>query len=126
MITINYKKSYKDCVKFYLRLLSLLDNKSVLTEAEATVLVEFLCLPEKFKYMRFSLVAKKKVAESLGLSAVNVNNKLYSLIEKNYLKRDEDNIIYAKDFVNKFINNFKNTFEINVKLECKEESGKEE
>lgn len=71
------------------------------TEAENKVIVEFLSLPEqKFKHQRFSTLAKKRVLESLkqnhdwDLSRENLNNKIYSLMQKNLITRDEDGVLY--------------------------------
>lgn len=72
-----------------------------LTSTEIRVLVEFLLLPrKKFEYQRFSSVAKKHVIRNLkeldewDLSSENLNNKIYSMIEKDFLRRDEDQVIY--------------------------------
>lgn len=76
-----------------------------LTETEAQLLTEFLLLPEKFSYQRFSHPAKKRVMASLDeelnwkLTIVNLNNKLYSMIEKGYLRRDTDSVIYIADHI---------------------------
>jgi hypothetical protein len=71
-----------------------------LTETELNLLVEFLLLPEKFKYTRFSTLGKSKVAKTVKelfdwyLSRININNKIYSMVEKGFLRRDDDGVIY--------------------------------
>lgn len=71
------------------------------TETENKLIAEFLLLPEsKFKHQRFSLLAKKRVVQALkekygwAVSRENMNNKIYTLIEKGIITRDEDNILY--------------------------------
>lgn len=77
-----------------------LDPSKLLTETEIQVLIEFILLPEKFKYQKFSTLAKRKVRELLQtnfswtLSKENLNNKIYSMIDKNILTRDEDGVIH--------------------------------
>jgi hypothetical protein len=75
-----------------------------LTQSEITVLVEFCILPAKFEYHRFSKVAKKVVFRELEkggwkLSSQSLNSKLYSMIEKDFLWRDEDKVIYLKPYL---------------------------
>lgn len=65
-----------------------------LTPAEAELLVEFLTLPTKFRYYRFASPAKKVVMRSLSISLANLNNKIYSLIDKGLIYRDEDRVLY--------------------------------
>ena len=71
-----------------------------LTETEINLLAEFLLLPEKFKYTRFSTLGKSKVAKITKelfdwyLSRININNKIYSMVEKGFLRRDDDGVIY--------------------------------
>lgn len=77
-----------------------LDSSKIITETEIQVITEFILLPEKFHYQRFSTLAKRKVRSILEeefswiLSKENLNNKIYSLIEKNILSRDEDGVIH--------------------------------
>lgn len=77
-----------------------LDSSKLVTETEIQVVTEFILLPEKFQYQRFSTLAKRKVRQVLEedfkwiLSKENLNNKIYALIDKGILKRDEDGIIH--------------------------------
>lgn len=85
------------------------NSSNVLTSTEMKLLAVFCDLPEKYKYARFSIPAKKKVIsiykELYGetLSGVNLNNKLYCLLDKGFLYRDEDKVIYLKPFLQKAI-----------------------
>ncbi len=73
------------------------DNQ--LTDAEIQLLCLFMSLPQdKFRHQRFGKLAKKKVLELASnnnweLSVINLNNKIYSMVTKGFLVRDEDGII---------------------------------
>lgn len=103
---------------------------AVLADTETRVLAEFLLLEEKFKYNRFSKVAKRKVLERLEekydwkLSPINLNTKIYSLISKDFLARDEDGIIFIKPYLIKMVQEIilNGKIEIKVVFEC---NGKE-
>lgn len=90
-------------LKVYFQLLNVAqpDSSKALSEGEIRILSEFILLPEKFKYQRFGRIAKKKVIESLKeyydwtISSLNINNRIYSMIDKEYLWRDEDSVIYV-------------------------------
>lgn len=109
MIQIKFKNDDKRTVmQKYLQLLNVAqpNPENIMTEKELQLLAEFLLLdPEKFHYQRFGRLAKKKVAEAAlknlnwELSTVNINNKLYALLAKGYLRRDTDSVIYAKQFL---------------------------
>jgi hypothetical protein len=104
------KRSKIDAFRTYFSLLqfALAKNKQ-LSELEIELLILFLSLPERFKYHRFSTLAKNKVIETAQeemnwkLSRINVNNKIYSMIEKGVLVRDEDGVIYLNKQVQKGI-----------------------
>lgn len=99
------------------------DEKKI-TSLEKKVLVLFTLLPEeRFKYQRFSTLAKNKVLlmakeRNWILSKINLNNKIYGLIEKGFLRRDEDSVIYVPDYILKAYNEFiKNkSYEFNILL----------
>lgn len=81
-----------------------------LSETEIMVLTEFLLLPSyKFKYQRFGRLARAKVKDNLlehqnyEISKVNLNNKIYSLIDKGVLWRDTDKVIYVKEYLEKAV-----------------------
>ena len=82
----------------YLQLYNaLLPLEQRLMQSEMELVTEFALLPDdKFQYQRFGTLAKNKVIEasSRSLTKMNINNKLYSLLDKNFLKRDEDKVIY--------------------------------
>lgn len=98
----------------YRRLLCILnafydDDDRKLTNTEIDLLVEFLMLPrKKFEYQPFSTLAKTKVIETANtygwkLSRENVNNKLYALVNKEYLWKDEDGVIYWRPHIKQLI-----------------------
>jgi len=96
----------RDTIRSFLRILSSLNPnpQNYLTDAEINLLAEFLLLPPKYEFYLFSKVPKKKVRENLlsigwKLSAESMNQKLYSLIDKQYLYRDEDNVIYLSKYL---------------------------
>lgn len=84
------------------------DDKK-LTNTEINLLVEFLLLPrKKFEYQPFSTLAKTKVMETAKeygwiLSRENVNNKLYALVTKGYLWKDEDGVMYWQPHIKQLI-----------------------
>lgn len=87
----------KDALKFFFSCLDVARPKAArLTQSEVDMLVDFIMLPPKFKYYRFSSPAKKAVIKSSEqkLSIANINNKLYSLIEKGIIYRDDDKVLY--------------------------------
>ena len=81
------------------------DPTKRLTETELKLLTEFLLLPKKkFEYQRFSSLARTKVQEATkeqgwSLSRENINNKIYSILDKGYLRRDEDSVIYLANHI---------------------------
>lgn len=96
--------------------------------AESQLLIEFLLLPEeKFKYQRFSNLAKAKVIAACkekgwSLTKINVNNKIYSLIDKGFLRRDDDGVIYVAKYLLSALLSFRanKTFEIKLAFNGKE------
>ena len=102
-------------------------EKNIAT-AEAQLLIEFLLLPEeKFKYQRFSSLAKTKVIQSAAsknwnLTKINVKNKRYSLIDKGFLRRDTDGVIYIAKYILAALASYRanKTFEIKITFNDKE------
>lgn len=99
-----------DKKEFYHNFLKLLSttypNDKKLTNAEREVLVEFMLLPERFKYNRFSTDARKRVTTSLGKGANTkyiINNYLDILRTKKYLIKDADNIECLHPVLDKII-----------------------
>lgn len=100
------KVPLKDSLGFlrsYTSILSFIHGAQA-TPAEVELLHEFLLLPESFRYRRFSTPAKQKVLDvykvkNKNLSLVNMNNKLYALLQKRLLRRDEDKVIQVPEFV---------------------------
>jgi hypothetical protein len=93
-MTIKFPPSdEKHLLKIYFNLLNVAqpDTTKTLSEGEIKILSEFILLPEKYKYQRFGKIAKKKVLQTLSeeynwtISALNLNNRIYSMIDKGYL-----------------------------------------
>ena len=84
--------------KFFLLLNTMVSPDKELTPAEVDMLIEFLCLTDdKFKYQRFGTAAKHKVIQNAkqnnwNLTSININNKIYSLVKKECLRRDSDGV----------------------------------
>ena len=75
-----------------------------MTDREIQMLSAFVTLPPKFDYYRFSDVAKAKVQKQLledgwKVSRPSMNAKVYSLIEKEILWRDEDRVVYVSKYI---------------------------
>lgn len=132
MMKVPLKMKRRDLLIKLLEILNYLNPKADLTLAEITMLVEFILLPShKFKYQRFSTLAKKRVQESLikhynwKVSRENLNNKIYSLIEKNVIWRDEDGVLYLSSIflasAEKALENFENKHEFNIVISLNEE-----
>lgn len=98
-MTIKYPISTeKQFLYIYLTLYNaLLPEQQRLVPSEIDMMIGFALLPnDKFQYQRFSTLAKDTVIRYYDphLTKININNKLYSLLDKKFLKRDEDKVIY--------------------------------
>ncbi len=125
-VPINSKEDFMTSYAYILLML----NKQAVSESELELLTQFLDLPDRFKYRRFSSSGKKKVIEAYALlnkklSLVNLNNKLYSLIKKGILRRDEDGVIQIPDYVYKPYLEFLNHRKVTVNLEFYEKARKD-
>jgi len=106
------KSSLFDMFVTYFSLINfaIADPSKQLSGAEIKLLALFMSLDnEKYKYHRFSTTGKKKVIElaekmDWNISSININNKIYSLILKGFLFRDEDNVIYLSKKIESGIN----------------------
>lgn len=117
-----FKLSAKEIYRRVFCLLnSFQDNKDMLlTEGEIDILVEFMMLPrKKFEYQPFSTLAKNKVIAKMQeekdwyISRENMNNKIYALVHKGYLWRDEDRVLYLKPHIKKLIDQIRKDLDIN-------------
>lgn len=116
------EETFLDKLLDVINLLSPEDNR--MSPLEKKVLTLFILLPEeRFKYQRFSTLAKSKVLKlaeerNWKLSHINLNNKIYGLVQKGFLRRDEDKVIYIPEYILKahkeFIKN--KTYEVNINL----------
>lgn len=100
-MTINYKNiSRKQFLNRYFELLNTAQGnpEKKLTPAEIEVLGLFIDLPDKFEHQRFSTAARDKVMKIIckteDCSRQSLNNKIYSLIRKGFIWRDEDGVLY--------------------------------
>lgn len=98
-MTIKYPiSSEKEFLYIYLTLYNaLIPEAQRIMPSELDMVIGFALLPDdKFQYQRFSTLAKDTVIKQYDphLTKININNKLYSLLDKNFLKRDEDKVIY--------------------------------
>lgn len=124
-LTLKYnldKFSKRDIYRKFFALLSVLnpDKDKRLQDCEIDMIAEFMMLPPKYKHYRFASPAKKRVIKSakedLGwsLTPTNIRNKLYSLIKKDILTRDEDMVIYFKPHVRKMLDNLEEGKDISI------------
>lgn len=91
---------------------SLKPQKQRLTASELIYLKEFINLAPKYRSQMFSTLSKSKVIESLkskGIKAstAGVNIKLYSMIRKGFLKRDEDSVIILNATIGNLVELFR-------------------
>jgi len=106
-MTINYPPTTeREFLKKYLEFSNtFLPDEQRLVPSEMELMIEFVLLPPKFDHQRFKSLAKDKVIEAgkhLGKnwSKLNINNKLYALLDKKFLHRDIDGVIYMpKHFI---------------------------
>ena len=99
---VNFDKlSLREALKKLLNIIDIVQPKkeSSLTDRETDLLAEFLILPKKYEYFLFSDRAKKEVRQSLKnqgwkVSIQSMNSKIYSMLDKGVLYRDEDRVIY--------------------------------
>lgn len=108
---INYPKlSDFDFLVKYLEVTNmLLEPSQRLTLGEMELIAAIASLPEeKYKYQRFSTGAKRKVSEKLGISIANINNRVHALAKKEFLRRDEDKVLYLPKHLLKIYSEFKN------------------
>jgi hypothetical protein len=126
-MVLNVKKENKsEVISLALEILSLAtpsDSKlKKLSPTEIHILTEFLTLPDKYVYQRFSKYAKRFVINqlkdkyNLDYNAVYLNGIVYNLIKKQYLWRDVDDVIYIKESIVSYINNILSDEVLNIKF----------
>lgn len=119
------KPSLIESLELYFKLINFVisDKDKRLSNSEIRLLALFMSLDhKKFQYQRFSTLAKKKVlelakAQGWKLTSINITNKLYSLILKEFLTRDEDNVIYVSPKIVKGVMEIINNGKIEVTYE---------
>jgi len=122
-MTIKYPiESEAQFLRKYLEFANLLlPDEQKLVPSEMDLMIEFALLPDKFQYQRFGSLAKNKVIESTAqrgwkLSKLNINNKLYALIDKHFLHRDEDKVIYMPKHFLHALKSFRENKSLEVKV----------
>lgn len=123
-MTINYPSlTEEEFIEKYLHFYNLMvPEEQRLVDSEINLLKEFILLPDgKFSYQRFGGLAKTKVVQSAAakgwnLTKLNINNKLYALIEKQFLKRDEDSVIYLPKHILSAVKGFREGKKFNIQV----------
>lgn len=121
---INYPSlDERGFLKKYLAFYNLLvPEVQQLLPSEIDLITEFALLPDsKFSYQRFGSLAKNKVIEAATekgwkLTKLNINNKLYALLDKRFLRRDEDKVIYMPEHLMKALQSFRTNKTFEIKL----------
>lgn len=101
--------------QFLTTLLSLLSSlrptSKQLTPQEIELLTTFLLLPTKFSSYPFSTPGKKKVAATLKLSPQTLHARIYSLLKKGFLRKDEDGVLLLPHKLTTALSSFISTAE---------------
>jgi len=112
--------SLEDFIVYFLRLVSSLKIPSKrLAPIQLKVLQTTLLLPDKYRYRLFTYATKKYVASLLLMSVSNLNNRIYELIDKGYLIRDTDKVIYVSPSILKAVDHFKKHSNLTLSFEFK-------
>jgi hypothetical protein len=118
----NTKFSKREVYRKFFTLISILnpDKDKRLQDCEIDMIAEFMMLPPKYDYYRFASPSKKRVIKTAkeeldwNLSATNIRNKLYSLIKKDILVRDEDQVIYFKPYIRTMLEEIRKGNGVNI------------
>ena len=108
--------------QFLTLLLSLLSSlrpaSKQLSTPEIEVLTAFLLLPTKFSSYPFSTPGKKKVAATLKLTPQALHARIYALLRKGFLRKDEDAVILLPKSITRALETFllTKTFTISTTL----------
>jgi hypothetical protein len=95
------------------------------------MIIGFTLLPkEKFQYQRFSTLAKDTLIRTYdpSLTKININNKIYSLLDKKFLKRDEDKVIYLPSHLLSALEDFRSSpasYSINVSFKLVDDNSQD-
>ena len=106
--------------QFLYNLINLIDSqkKTKVCQTEMDLLVQLILLPKKYEYSRFSPGARTFLCNKLNVSRPNLNSRIYMLLQKGYIFRDEDSVLYVKKFFLEALNKFKNNeYQITFKFE---------
>lgn len=130
MININFKgDDTRSLICKFLDILGTVNpiKSNVLTEKEVLLLTEFLLLPEKYSYQRFSKYAKNHIIQNLkdkydwNLDKINLNSKIYGFIDKGYVWRDIDGVLYLKEYLIKSVKEFLESKKILITFNASQE-----
>lgn len=118
-MTLNLKANSRQFLTYYLSVLSSLRPPSQqLSPYELLVLVEFALLPQKYASYPFSPAGKRQVLSSLSKKFTKsaFHAKIYSLLKKGYLVRDEDKVILIPPFIRQALQQFISNSSFNISL----------
>lgn len=102
-------------MKNYLKIVNAVqpNPEKCMSETELLAFAHFLALPKKFEYFRFSPKGRaivRKQFKELGYAHTNssLNGKIRGLVNKDYLKREEDSVISVRQPIRDIANNIMN------------------
>lgn len=131
MIINHELKTLKEFAVQYLMVYNLsVSNTLRLTPKEIQLLSEFVTLPSKYEYYRLSVHGKRQVVKSLSEQKIpsnilSINLKLQSLVKKNFIKRDEDKVLYLPEHFLKALDLFKKNKTFNIQIKYVDNSNSE-
>lgn len=125
IIQINKESDQKAFYLWFIKLLEMSQVKEkTLTTTERDILVEFMLLPEKYKYDRFSTKARNRVKEIVQTKNNHKYHKtwlgttLSAIAKKGYIYRGEEDSLYLATTLEKILN--LKELEINFKFKINE------
>lgn len=125
IIQINKESDKRAFFLWFIKLLEMSQVKEkTLTTTERNILVEFMLLPEKYKYDRFSTKARNKVKEIVQTQNNHKYHKtwlgttLSSITKKGYIYRGVEDSLYLATTLEKILN--LQELEINFKFKINE------
>jgi hypothetical protein len=117
-MTITHKLDKRNIYQKLFRVINAMQSSptKIISQSEIDMLVEVLVLPYKFRFQRFSILAKRKArasaqARGWNITPENFNNKVYSLVDKGILDRDEDGLLGFGSPYNKIIDDVEEALE---------------
>lgn len=124
-IQINKESDQKAFYLWFISLLEMSQNKDKkLTGAEKEVLIEFMLLPERYKYDRFSTKGRKRVREIIeernnhSYHKTWLGTTLSAIAKKGFVYRDQEESLYLNPALEKILG--LKELEINFKFKINE------